>query len=41
MRRHWIDGKAAAGKRPAIAVHDPATGELLASVACGTRKFSV
>ena len=36
MRRHWIDGKAAAGKRPAIAVHDPATGELLASVACGT-----
>ena len=36
MRRHWIDGRPATGKRPAIAVHDPATGELLASVARGT-----
>ena len=36
MRHHWIDGKPSTGKRPAIAVHDPATGELLGSVASGT-----
>ena len=36
MRRHWIDGKPSAGKRFSIAVHDPATGELLDSVARGT-----
>ena len=37
MRRHWIDGRPAGAKRPGIAVLDPATGELLASVARGTR----
>ncbi len=36
MRSHWIDGRPSAGKRSALAVLDPATGELLGSVARGT-----
>ena len=36
MRRHWIDGKDSVGKRSAITVMDPATGDVLDSVARGT-----
>ena len=36
MRHHWIDGRRADGRRSAIAVADPATGELVGSVARGT-----
>jgi len=36
MRRHWIDGSKANGKRSAIAVLDPATEEVLDHVARGT-----
>lgn len=36
MRRHWIDGRSAAGKRAAIPVLDPATEEVLDCVARGT-----
>jgi acyl-CoA reductase-like NAD-dependent aldehyde dehydrogenase len=36
MRRHWIDGKSAGGKREEIPVLDPATEEVLDVVARGT-----